>query len=249
MRASTRRALRPTALFLPAALFLAGCGEADATASEPAASAADDPAADGAVDGQDAGDRGDPTDDPPADLAPAEELAAEDGWNGLHDGVDLPPPGEGVLVVDGERIELDVTCSGGGPLATLGGAAIFAFQARGDGVDAQGREMYVEVARRLVSAEEGARTVYEYEGQEHGSIQIVVATGDDRSPYHSSIVVSPADDDRTGSKLPIVRVEESGRFTVVEDDVPPLHATIHGEALHGSVELAGACPDGWPEDD
>lgn len=180
----------------------------------------------------------------PVATDPPEELTSDDGWNGVHDGVDLPPAGEGVLVVDGEHIDLAVTCSAGGPLANLGGAAIFAFQARGDGVDAQGREMYVEVVRRLVSVEEGERTVYEYTGQEHGSVQIVVATGDDSSPYHSSIIVSPADDDRTGSMLPVVRVAESGSFTVVEDDVAPMH----DQALHGAVELAGTCPPGWPED-
>jgi hypothetical protein len=238
---------------LVAAMLVVACGGGDDTAAAPEAASVEaerdeDAATSGAAD-DDAADPDAAEADEPAAPVSTEELGPEDGWNGVHDGVELPPPGEGLLVVDGEAIDLTVTCSDGGPLATLGGAAIFSFQARGDGVDAQGREMYVEVVRRLVTAEEGQRTVYDYTGQEYGSVQIVVATGDDSSPYHSSIVVTPADDDPAGTKLPLVRVDGSGSFTVVEDDVPPLHATIHDRALHGSVELAGTCPAGWGEEE
>jgi hypothetical protein len=241
---------RTAPVVVVAAMLVVACGNADdpSAAGAPAgATTAEDAGTSSATDDTERDQAADAADEEATAPAAAEELSPEDGWNGVHAGVDLPPPGEGLLVVDGERIDLDVTCSEGGPLASLGGAAIFAFQARGNGVDAQGREMYVEVVRRLVSVEEGERTVYEYKGQEYGSIQIVVATGDDSSPFHSSIVVTPADADPAGSKLPLVQVDESGSFTVVEDDVPPLSATIHDQALHGAVELAGSCQSGWPD--
>lgn len=217
------------------ALLLSACG-----------GGSDDPATDDAVsttaDGSDAPDdraADDRAADDQAAAPPAatEELTAAQGWNGnLHD-LEVPGPGVGVLTVDGETIDLEVTCLDPPDLQPL---ILFTFQGRGDGVDAQGRAVYIEVERRIVSREEAATSVYDYDGQEYGSLQIVTATGDASAPFHSAITVSPSDADPAGSQLPIVRVEEGGSFTAVAD-APPL-SSIHDQALHGATEFAGTCP-------
>lgn len=218
------RRWRSTVHLAAAALLLSACGGADDTASDDPT--VDEPASSNGADDEEAA--------PPA---ATEELTAADGWNGdLHD-LAIPEPGVGVLTVDGETIDLEVICTDPPDLRPL---ILFSFQGRGDGVDAQGREVYVEIERRIVSPEQAATSVYDYQGQEYGSLQIVTATGDSSSPYHSAITVSPDDTDPTGANLPIVRVEEGGSFTAVAD-VPPL-AAMHDQALHGATEFAGTCP-------
>jgi hypothetical protein len=239
MRGTITAAAAATALLLTAC----GDGDGDVAAAEPIDGAVPDDELD-----TDAVAEQSDTDAPVEELdadEPVEELGPEDGWNGVHDGVTIPPPGEGVLVVDGQTIELEVSCPEPSWLVTGGGETHFAVLGRGDGVDDQGRETYVEVSRVLVPLEEAATSVYDYQGQERATIQIVVQV--EENQYHSSIIVTPGDDDPTGAELPLVRVDESGSFSVLHDDVPPLHASIHDQALHGAVELAGTCPDGWPE--
>lgn len=226
-----------TALAAVAAIgLLAACGTDDA-ADEAAASETTDPA-DVDADGADEPEAAEAADDAPA--VPASAPDPEDGWNGT-DGLDPVGPGAGVLQVAGETIDLEVTCSTPGPLEDHELFA-FAFNARGDGIDSEGRDVYVEVARRLTTEPE---SFYDYDGYEQGTVQIVVATGDESSPFHSSIVVSPADDDSAGQQLPVVRVEESGTFTVVAD-VPGM--MFHDQALEGPTELVGTCQETWPDD-
>ena len=228
-----------------AALVLAGCGDvAEDDGSEETVAAALE--ADGEPDDNGSGDassddgEADPEEAPPA---PAEELVAEDGWNGdLHD-LAFPGPGQGILQVAGETIEMEVTCDASGVLDDHG-YLLFWFQASGVGEDAEGRDVRASISRRIVDTEEASKTVYDYQDQERGSTQITVAIGDGQS--HSSIIVTPGDDDSGGSDLPVVRVEDTGRFTV-DEEVPPF-ASMHDQALSGPAQFSGECPETWPED-
>lgn len=239
-RGAPRFRLRLTAVTAIAALALAACGgEGDAEPVTPTTEGSGE--VDDSAEPAAASEEAEGEDAPGAE--PAEKLAAEDGWNGeLHD-LEFPGPGRGILAVEGQTIALDVTCDASGVLDDHG-YLLFWFQATGQGEDADGRAVSVNVSRQLTDLEEASKTVYDYQGQERGSIQISVDIGDGMT--HSSIIVSPGDDDSAGNHLPVVRVEESGTFSVVEE-VPPFAAN-HDQALSGATELSGQCPDTWPED-
>ncbi len=236
---TTPRRLRLAAAVLAGALALAACGDGDganeAAGPEPATGSSDE-AASPSEEGGDPGTGGDET------ATPLEELTAEDGWLELHD-LEIPGPGEGVLQVAGETIELEVFCDASGPLEEHG-YLLFWFQATGTGEDAEGRAVRASVSRQILTVEEAGKSVYEYQGQESGTVQINVDIGDGMT--HSAIVTSPADDDPSGSLLPVVHVDATGAFTV-DKEVPPL-ASIHDQALHGHVRYAGRCQDTWPDD-
>jgi hypothetical protein len=231
---------RLTAAILAGALALTACGD-DAAPDEEGPAASDE--AGQAEDETGDGEGADADEDASGEAAPpAAQLTAEDGWNGVQ-ALDIPDAGRGVLQVAGETIELDVICDASGPLDDHG-YLLFWFQATGTGEDSQGRQVRASVSRQILDVEEASKTVYDYRGQEAGSIQITVDIGDGMA--HSSIIVSPGDDDSAGNELPIVHVDETGAYTVVQD-VPPF-AVNHDQALSGPVELAGRCQDTWPDD-
>ena len=240
-----RRRIHLTAAALLAALVLAACadgndaggvGEAETAATGTSGEVGDGPT-------EDAPDAADEDAEAQAPAAPVEELMAEDGWNGdLHD-LEFPGPGQGVLHVAGETIALTITCDGSGVVEDPG-YLLFSFTASGEGEDSQGRRVTTMATRQLVDTDEAGRSVYDYEGQERGTVQITVAIGD--GTYNSSIIVTPGDVDSAGTGLPVVQVEEDGRFSV-DEDVRAL-PVFHDEAMGGPAQLSGQCPDTWPED-
>lgn len=241
MRRSARRGAARASAALVAATVLLACGDGngddDDAAEAAAAVEADASAADGTAEETEGTADGEGAEAAPAPSGPA---SAEDGWNGSHD-LDTVGPGQGILRVAGEEIDLEVTCTTPGPLDDHE-LFLFAFDARGDGVDSQGRDVYVEVKRRITREPE---SFYDYAGHETGTVQTVVALGGEPAQFHSAIEVSPSDSDSAGERLPLVRVDEDGTFTVV-DDIPAM--PMHEEALAGPTELVGSCHDGWPQD-
>lgn len=239
-----RRRIHLTATALLAALVLAACADGNDTAGTNEAENA--ATGNGGEVGEGPAEEAPVSGDETAEQAPAvqlEELAAEDGWNGdLHD-LEFPGPGQGVLHVAGETIALTITCDGPGVVAQPG-YPLFRFTANGEGEDSDGRQVTTVASRELVDTEEASTSFYEYKGQERGSVRITVAVGD--GTYNSSIIVTPADNDPTGAGLPVVQVEQDGRFSV-DEDVPAL-PMFHDEAMGGPAQLSGQCPDTWPED-
>lgn len=237
MRTSTTQRRIPAPLILGLLLLPAACAGAetdDADAAPTDAAAAED------ATGEPVSDDDGEADEAPAAPTSTGPLTAEDGWNGAGDVGDLAA-GTGVLQVAGEEIALEVTCTAPGPLEDHH-TFLFAFDARGDGVDSQGRDVYVEVKRRITLEPE---SFYDYDGYETGTVQTVVALGGEPAQFHSAIIVSPADDDSAGEKLPVVQVDEDGAFTV-DEDVPAM--MMHDEALAGPTDVAGRCQDAWPGD-
>ena len=247
--------LRHPLLGVLTALLLVACAGEDADEAPDAeeASAAED-VADAATDDADGDDpegddsEGDDSDaasdadeDGEPETAPAEELVAADGWNGVLD-LEVPDPGVAWLRVDGEDLELDVQCETPGELEDHG-HVLFWFAVTAEGETSDGRWLRVSASRQLVDTDEAARTVYDYTGQERGSLQITTEADEGA---HSSIAVSPADDDPGGEQLPILHVDDTGAFTA-SMPIEPL-AAIHDTALAGDVEFAGRCQDSWPED-
>ena len=188
-------------------------------------------------------DTADEADEAEADEADGGELAAEDGWTDLDD-LELPEPGTGVLRVAGEEIELDVECTQPGVLDGGPEDLLFDFSVQGFGEASDGHTVIVHGSREIVTPEEAEASDHDYPGQERGSIQ--VTTRDEEGRNQIAIMVSPSGSDPDGERLPVLRVDESGAFTV-NRDVEPFDA-VHEDSLHGPTELAGRCQDGWPHD-
>ena len=210
------------------AFVLAACGGDDDSATDRSGSGEDS----GDVDSNAASDDASPEVSGP--MRGGADLTAEDGWLEVHD-IPVPGPGEGRLTIEGQTIDLEVECGDG--LLTEADWMLFSFAANATGVDADGREVEVALERRIVSVEEAESG---YGPQEYGEVRVSVGLGGGRA--HSALLVSPADNDTDGSRLPVVRVDETGAFTVVEE-VRAL--MMHDEALAGPMELAGTCPDSW----
>lgn len=230
---------RYAAAVVAVSLAAAGCGDGDegsddASAGEAAADAGAEAAdGEGPEDGgsSDAGD-GD------GSAGGGEELTAADGWN---DPLDVDPPdeaGTAVVRIEGEEIALEGECT---VLTSEDNYQLFSFGVTANGETEDGRALQVMAGRQIVSVDEAATSVYDYEGQEAGSFQVTVEAPEE-GQMHSSVVVSPADDDSAGDHLPIVRVSEDGTYSATHD----LEAMMmHETALEGPAELAGRCQDGW----
>ena len=228
MHPGVRGRHRAGAFVLTAALALAACGGDDT---------GDDTGDDDTEAAALAADTDDDQDDEEAAAPPAETLESADGWNGPAE-VDGPSePGAAVLSIEGQDIDLILECELSQPSESY---ILFQFTASGVGETDDGRSVRATASRSIHSEEEAAKSVYDYKGQERGSFQVTVDA--DEGMFHSSVVVSPADDDTTGSNLPITRVSEDGSFGAAHDlDAMSMHET----ALTGPAEFAGQCQDGW----
>lgn len=225
--------VRTGALLLGTLLALTACGDGSDTVEDDgaAAAASEDEAEDG---GAGSGPEEEAADD---GSAPPAELTVADAWNGPPA---IEPPdeaGTAELRIDGQDVVLDVECEATTPTDSY---QLFTFSAYAEGETDDGRTLQATATRELVDTEEASKSVYDYKGQESGSFQVTVAA--EENQMHSSIVVSPGDDDPTGSHLPVVHVAEDGTYAASHD----LEAMMmHAEALEGPAELAGRCQDGW----
>jgi hypothetical protein len=160
-------------------------------------------------------------------------MTGEDGFNGPLDVDHDHAPGTGMVTFGGEEIELSVECLD----HTQDQDRLFWLQAHGEGEDAEGRQTTAQAQRQIMVQPD---QFYDYGGQEEG-LMLVGRYVDDL--FHSSVVASPADADRTGANLPIVRVLEDGSFSASAE----MTATSNvPHAPDGETVFTGRCQDDWP---
>ena len=142
---------------------------------------------------------------PPADL----DIDPEDGWGEPHDGVEVPDePGRAVLVIDGERFELEGNCQGGEVHADdeneerelRAGHGYFTFLS---GFHTEGEELSIFVLRvlgteRVAGVSDRSRTVEEFD-------QFALGGENSAAVYHR--------DHRSHPYLLGVRATDVTRFT------------------------------------
>ncbi len=192
----------------------------------------------------------------PADL----EIDPEDGWGEPYDGVEVPDePGRAVLVIDGERFELEGSCQGGEvhaddedeerELRAEHGHFVFVgtFHPTGD-------EGFAAVVSRIVGIErisgtsDGSRTVAEFD-------QFALGGGDSAAGYRflrygDGETESVEDDGITGADEPFVRIDPSGVITAV-GQLERVESGVDPEADDvplGQFEFGARCQADWDEE-
>jgi hypothetical protein len=211
---------------LGVALVLGGCGDDGDAGTESAAGAGDpaDPAQ---------GDEETATDGDATAGAPRTDMTAADGFNGPLDHEHDHAPGTGTVTFGGEEIELSVECLDHGQDQDR----LFWLDAHGEGEDAEGHRTTAQAQRQIMVEPD---QFYDYGGQEEG--MLLVGRYVDEL-FHSSAVASPADNDRSGANLPIVRVLEDGSFSASAE----MSATSNvAHAPDGETVFTGRCQDDWP---
>jgi hypothetical protein len=211
---------------LVVALALGGCGDDGDAGTEPAAEGAE--VVEQTQEAEEAA-----LDEDPAAEAARTDMSGEDGFNGPLDHDHDHAPGTGMVTFGGEEIELSVECLD----HTQNQDRLFWLQAHGEGEDAEGNQTTAQAQREIMVEPD---RFYDYGGQEAG-MMVVGRYVDDL--FHASAAASPADADRTGANLPMVRVLEDGSFSAFAD-LTAMN-TMPG-APDGETVFTGRCQDGWP---
>ncbi|TYL37307.1 hypothetical protein CV102_16910 [Natronococcus pandeyae] len=191
----------------------------------------------------------------PADL----DIDPADGWAEPHDGVEIPDePGRAVLMVDGERFELEGGCNPGGEVhaededeqrelrAEHGHFTSFS------GFHTDGGELSAYISRvlgigRIAGISDRSRTVEEFDqfalgNEDSGASYQFLAYADGEPELVEDDGVTEADE-------PFVRVDPSGVITAVgklervESGIDPEVE----EAPIGEFEFGARCHDAWTE--